>query len=104
MSIPSLAGRSLLPSSPFIRGNMRSATTHVSQTTAPSCRRKVTTPRSALSRGNAPARLATERPEEEEQGWPEQDHEHRREDEKHQREQDLDRRLLRALLSRLAPP
>src|SRR5438128_2393086 len=103
MSIASPAGSARLPSSPFIRGSIRSATTHDSQTVVPSSRRSETTPLAPRRPGRAAASLATECPEEEEEGGPEQDDEHGREDQQHEREQDLDRRLLCLFLRRLPP-
>src|ERR1700745_2557639 len=82
-----------------------------SQTTAPSLSRTSVTTPFAFEAGVARsvrARLdtaTTQRPEEENQRWAEQDDEHRREDQEHEREEDLDRRLLRLLLSvRAATP
>jgi hypothetical protein len=49
MSRPSPGGRELLPRSPFIRGKVRSATTHRSQTVEPSSRARETTARAVRS-------------------------------------------------------
>src|SRR5215210_6334232 len=102
MRRPSSAGKDALPSSPFIRGNIRSATVHRSQTVVPSSPKTATTPRAPrmLRRGaSRSVRLATaEGPEEQEEGRTKQNHEHGGKDQEDEGKQDLDRCLLGLLL------
>src|SRR5882724_1934896 len=109
INIPSPDASSRLPSSPFIRGNMRPATTHLSQIVEPSAVLSATTPRAVrIARSSGTGRSKgldlTERPDHEKHRRAEQDHEHGREDEENEWEQDLDRCLLGTFLGNRVPP
>src|SRR5436190_18817519 len=92
--MPSPRRSSRLPMSPRRRRNAVSATTQRSQSTSPSSsRRRTSAPAcpaiSVLHPDDLPDRV---------EGRPEQDDEHGREDQEDEREEDLDGRLLSALL------
>src|SRR5919201_2915472 len=100
MTIPSPGGSERRPRSPRMRLSAVSATTQRSQTTWPSSSRRRTSAPGGPATSDA---SAAEDLADREHDGPEENDEHRRKDEKDEREQELDRRPLRPLLRHRAP-